>query len=117
MSTNDENEKNWNNWKWHFLDWVMQQKEFKDRDRTLIANSFLSRKLYGDYLVDIWNKNLPLATEKGIKITIIDQFVVDLEIEPTGVKMVLDNDESIHVDQCVIATGNQVPRNPSIKNK
>lgn len=101
----------------HFLDWVMQQTEFKDRDRTLIANSFLSRKLYGDYLVDVWNKNLPLAAEKGIKITIIDQFVVDLAIEPTGVKMVLDNDESIHVDQCVIATGNQVPRNPSIKNE
>ena len=95
----------------------MQQTEFKERDRTLIANSFLSRKLYGDYLVHVWNNNYPLAAEKGISIKILDQFVVDLEIEPTRVTMVLDNGESIHVDQCVIATGNQVPRNPSIKNE
>ena len=100
----------------HFLDWVMQQSAFKDRDRTLISNSFLSRKLYGDYLVDVWNKNFPLAAEKGIKITIIDQFVVDLDIAPTTVTMVLDNGEAIEVDQCVIATGNQVPRNPNIQN-
>jgi uncharacterized NAD(P)/FAD-binding protein YdhS len=101
----------------HFLDWVMQQNEFKNRDRTLIANSFLSRKLYGDYLVDVWNKNYPLAEEKGIKITLLNQFVVDIEIEAASVSLFLDNGETILVDQCVIATGNQVPRNPSIKNE
>ena len=101
----------------HFLDWVMHQNEFKNRDRTLIANSFLSRKLYGDYLVDVWNKNYPFAEGKGIKITILNQFVVDIEIEATSVSLFLDNGETILVDQCVIATGNQVPRNPSIKNE
>jgi uncharacterized NAD(P)/FAD-binding protein YdhS len=101
----------------HFLDWVMQQTEFKDRDRTLIANSFLSRKLYGDYLVNVWNNNYPLAEEKGIKITLLNQFVVDIEIKAASVSLFLDNGETILVDQCVIATGNQVPRNPSIKNE
>jgi uncharacterized NAD(P)/FAD-binding protein YdhS len=101
----------------HFLDWVMEQNEFKNRDRTLIANSFLSRKLYGAYLVDVWNQNYPLAAEKGIKVRLLNQFVVDINIETNSVSLFLDNGETILVDQCVIATGNQVPRNPSIKNE
>ena len=101
----------------HFLDWVMEQNEFKNRDRTLIANSFLSRKLYGAYLVDVWNQNYPLAAEKGIKVRLLNQFVVDIDIETNSVSLFLDTGETILVDQCVIATGNQVPRNPSIKNE
>jgi uncharacterized NAD(P)/FAD-binding protein YdhS len=101
----------------HFLDWVMEQNEFKNRDRTLIANSFLSRKLYGAYLVDVWNQNYPLAAKKGIKVRLLNQFVVDINIETNSVSLFLDNGETILVDQCVIATGNQVPRNPSIKNE
>jgi uncharacterized NAD(P)/FAD-binding protein YdhS len=101
----------------HFLDWVMEQNEFKNRDRTLIANSFLSRKLYGAYLVDVWNQNYPLAAEKGIKVRLLNQFVVDINIETNSVSLFLDTGETILVDQCVIATGNQVPRNPSIKNE
>jgi uncharacterized NAD(P)/FAD-binding protein YdhS len=101
----------------HFLDWVMEQNEFKNRDRTLIANSFLSRKLYGAYLVDVWNQNYPLAAKKGIKVRLLNQFVVDIQMAATSVSLFLDNGETILVDQCVIATGNQVPRNPSIKNE
>lgn len=99
-----------------FVDWVMKKESFKDKDRTLIANSFLPRQLYGQYLVDIWNEYKGIAASKNITITVIDSFVVDLETSNDSVTLWLDNDLKLKVDDCIIASGNLVPRNPKIKN-
>jgi uncharacterized NAD(P)/FAD-binding protein YdhS len=99
-----------------FLDWVMKKESFKEKDRTLIANSFLPRQLYGEYLVDIWNNALKVAASKNIKVTVIDSFVADLESQKDTISLWLDNNERLEVDECIIASGNLVPRNPKIKN-
>lgn len=99
-----------------FLNWVMEKESFKDKDRTLIANSFLPRQLYGQYLVDIWNNYNRIAASKNITITVIDSFVIDLETQQDSVTLWLDNDLKLKVDDCIIASGNLVPRNPKIKN-
>ncbi|MGL2965023.1 FAD/NAD(P)-binding protein [Flavobacterium sp. XGLA_31] len=100
----------------HFLDWVMERESFSDKDRTLIANSFLPRKLYGEYLVSVWNTYLKIAQTKNITVTVIDSFVVDLDPREESVQLWLDNNQMLTVDECVIASGNLVPRNPRIKN-
>ena len=58
----------------HFLDWVMERKDFNKYDRALIANSFLKRNLYGEYLSEIWDSSLQTASDKGIIITVIKAF-------------------------------------------
>lgn len=100
----------------HFLDWVLQKNEFKHKDKTLISQSFLPRHLYGAYLCAIWQEAKINAKSKQIKLTVIDNFVVDLDVSERSVTVWLNNNLKINVDACVVATGNQLPRNPSIKN-
>ncbi len=100
----------------HFLDWVMGLSDFKNSDKTLISNSFLPRNLYGKYLSDVWSQALNLAKSKHIKVTIIDDYVQNIEIADTSILLILKKDASISVDDCVIATGNHPPRNPKILN-
>ena len=100
----------------HFLDWVMLRPIFNLKDRTLIANSFLPRQVFGEYITDIWNVNSKIAASKNIKITIIQSAVIDLDVSENEVFIKLENESTLKVDYCVIATGNQLPRNQKIKN-
>lgn len=100
----------------HFLDWVMQQKDFVNQDRAIVANSFLPRFVYGEYLSDVWKNILPLATSKNIKIKLIEKKVSDISINEDQITIETEKGNIEIMDVCVIATGNQVPRNPSIKN-
>lgn len=100
----------------HFLNWVMLQDKFCDKDRTLIANSFLSRHLYGKYLKDIWKDALKQAGKKGIKLNVIISPVMDLTVLPNSIDLELKNAERLQTDFCVIASGNHLPGNPRIKS-
>jgi uncharacterized NAD(P)/FAD-binding protein YdhS len=100
----------------HFLDWVMKMPDFKDKDQTLIANSFLPRYLYGEYLIDIWKNTESNAKSKNITITFCDNEVIDLNLKKNTISLTLDNKSELIINQCIIATGNNLPGNPSIKN-
>jgi uncharacterized NAD(P)/FAD-binding protein YdhS len=100
----------------HFLDWIMKREEFSDKDRTLIANAFLPRQLYGEYLTSLWIEAMETAKSKNISVEFIDSKVVSLEVTPFKVKLTLANKTQIEVDNCVIATGNNIPGNPKITN-
>lgn len=100
----------------HFLDWVMKKNEFKNKDRLLIAESFLPRRIYGEYLCSIWEKAKNIAFSKNVKITIINSFVCDLDVSEHKIDLSLENGTQLSVEHCIIATGNHVPRNPSIQN-
>ncbi|RYE20325.1 MAG: hypothetical protein EOP51_18060, partial [Sphingobacteriales bacterium] len=99
-----------------FLDWVVQTENFVSQDKALIANSFLPRQVYGHYLCTIWEAAKNKAHKKQIKLTVIDSFVTDLKVSNTAVTLLLNNGSEVTTDYCVIASGNQVPRNPRIKN-
>ena len=100
----------------HFLEWVMKRPDYIEKDKSLIANAFLPRALYGLYLVDIWENYLQIAKAKAIKITVINSLVVDLETTDNNILIHLENDTDLQIDYCIIATGNQTPGNPKIKN-
>lgn len=100
----------------HFLNWVMLQERFYDKDRTLIANSFLPRYLYGAYLKVMWKNALKLAEKKGIKLNVVISTVRDLTVLPKSIDLELKNGECLKTDFCVIASGNHMPGNPRIKS-
>ncbi|MGQ0827232.1 MAG: FAD/NAD(P)-binding protein [Bacteroidota bacterium] len=99
----------------HFLNWVMKQNEYENKDRVLIANSYLPRYLYGQYLSGIWTETTKKVKE-SVKIKMINAFVIDMDVTDNSVTLTLNNNEKIVVDSCVIASGNNIPRNPDIKN-
>jgi len=100
----------------HFLDWVMKQSAYQNKDKTIIANSFLPRYLYGQYLTDIWKETIHSKNAGKVKINIIEAYVIDLDVDETTVSVVLSDNESLTFDACVIASGNNIPGNPKIKN-
>lgn len=101
----------------HFLDWLMDKEEFKFMDRNIVSNSFISRKLYGDYLVHSWQNHLKIASEKGIEVVELTDTVSHLNlIDNQNIQLDFHHIPSIVIDQCVIATGNQIPKNPGIAN-
>lgn len=99
----------------HFLQWLMARPAFQDQERELVANAFLPRRLYGEYLADIWAEALATARSKGIRVTRLEDVVTDLQVAQ-GVRLTLEGGQQVHVDRCVIATGNPLPRDPRIAN-
>lgn len=100
----------------HFLEFVMKQEEFREMDSTLISNAFLSRRLYGDYLWAVYQEALIEAKTKHIGVTWIHDTVNELIKKDLKIQLSFEKEPSCEVDICVIATGNQVPKNPSIPN-
>jgi uncharacterized NAD(P)/FAD-binding protein YdhS len=100
----------------HFLNWLMRQDHFKDKDRLLIANSFLPRYLYGDYLKDIWKNSLKLAEKKKIKVDVICSSVNDLTILNDSIEIELKDKSRLSVDYAILASGNHLPGNPKIQS-
>ena len=100
----------------HFLDWVMTKDTYKNLDKTLISNSFLSRNLYGDYLCDLWKEALVEAEKKNIQVVEIDDTVESLKNSEHQISLSFQRTQTVEVDVCVIATGNQVPKNPNIQS-
>ncbi|KFC20340.1 FAD/NAD(P)-binding protein [Chryseobacterium sp. FH1] len=100
----------------HFLNWVIKRDNFVGTDITLLENSFLPRLLYGEYLCSIWEDAKKLAETKRIKITLIHSLVTDLDVSEDAVILSLDDKSKLIVDDCILATGNHIPRNPAIKN-
>ena len=100
----------------HFLNWVMLQDHFKEKDRALIANSFLPRYLYGEYLKDIWKEALRLAKQKKIQVHVITSSVKDLTILADSIDIELKDKSRLSVKYGIIASGNHLPGNPRIKS-
>ena len=99
----------------HFLNWLMKHSDYSGINREILSNSFLPRHVYGKYLEVIWKETLQNANT-NIEIDIVDSLVLDIEIISEKYFLSLENGKTIESDLCVIATGNHLPRNPSINN-
>jgi len=100
----------------HFLDWIMQKDSFRDKDITIVANAFLPRTWYGEYLQDIWNNSLQKAKDKKLTISLYQDRVTDLSPNEQDVQIICASGNTYHADYCVLATGNLLPGDPKIKN-
>lgn len=99
----------------HFLDWVMEQPEFMDKDRKLIANAFMPRGVFGKYLMHVWETAVYNSDGKCVISKIFSQ-VTGLDVNDSFVSLTLDNGAQMEFDYCVVTSGNNVPRNPRIKS-
>jgi len=100
----------------HFFNWVKSLEEYKNVDESILAGAFLPRHLYGQYLEFVWNEALANAKAKSIKVRILRSNIIDLERKSAEIELIGDKNDRFLVDYCVLATGNLVPRNQTIKN-
>ncbi|HZI02142.1 MAG TPA: FAD/NAD(P)-binding protein, partial [Flavisolibacter sp.] len=101
----------------HFLDWVMMQDAYCNKDRNLVAQAFLPRFLYGQYLEAIWKDSIELQIEKKLPVEVLDTTVTGVEVGKEHIIIDTKDGQQHATDYLVIATGNHLPGNPSIKNK
>ena len=102
--------------RFHFLDWLQQQPAYQNIPRNILLNVYAPRKVYGNYLLQVWQqaiKNKNTATT----ITIIEKKAVDIKEQNDGVDIYLDDNKKIHANSVVLATGNTAPRHGFNQNK
>jgi uncharacterized NAD(P)/FAD-binding protein YdhS len=100
----------------HFIDWVIKQQGYGEKDSDLIKNSFLPRNLFGDYLQDIWRETVSVASKKGIIINVIHEEVIRMKHLEGVVTLETASLKHFQFNKCILASGNLLPRNPKIKN-
>jgi uncharacterized NAD(P)/FAD-binding protein YdhS len=100
----------------HFLNWVLTQEHFKEAERSIVAEAFLPRYIYGKYLEEVWKNAVASENAKKSIIREIDALVENLDTTEGSWFLTLSNGQKVTLDICVIATGNNIPQNPDIKN-
>jgi uncharacterized NAD(P)/FAD-binding protein YdhS len=88
----------------HFIDWL------QDRDATVRADQFVSRKLYGEYLEDLLKTSL---RGSRASLELIRDEVVDLaRVGGRGLRLYTRQEQTPEVDQVVLALGHILPQDP-----
>lgn len=93
----------------HFLRYAMQQDVCRHIAADIVAQSFLPRAFYGDYLQQIWQNAVTLANQKNILIRQINAKVTQLLTDDIAIRLTLDNGTTLDSHYAVLATGNQPP--------
>jgi uncharacterized NAD(P)/FAD-binding protein YdhS len=98
----------------HFVNWLLiEMKIILPLEE--LKNSFQPRYVYGEYLTNIWEKALETAKNKGIEINCYFSEVIDLKLTNSTIELTLADQSVIEVSKCVLATGNQLPKNFKIE--
>lgn len=97
----------------HFLDWLIQQSQFKKIKREILADSFVSRTYYGQYLSHIWSSLLQ-QYPKSIQVVAEE---VSAIAHAKEVFTITAKDKTFKTNYCVLATGNEQPKNLTLRNE
>jgi len=95
-----------------FVDWLMDQNQFPLKTKAEISNFFVGRELYGQYLETCWKNTHQKYADR---ISIIVEEVLDVS-KPDKEFIIQTENNSLRAQYCVLATGNELPRNPTIGN-
>lgn len=94
----------------HFVEWLGTRSEFLNEPVASIREKFIPRKLYGDYLHNLfhWYSRI-LADEKEMRLELVHDEVTDLQIENHHATVTLAEGKTMTADKVVLAVGNQEP--------
>lgn len=100
----------------HFLNWVMEKDSYKALGKELLAITFMPRKLYGEYLADVWKETMD-SQDRIVDVNMINDSATGVQKISDGYEVSFVNSDSIVSDVIVLATGNESPGEPEILNK
>ncbi len=94
----------------HFLDWLRTRSEYADLPDVVLRESFLPRRVYGDYLRSVaLAYSAPVDARQQVRVELVEDTAIDVEKRPGGVAVVLASGKTIEATRVVLATGNQKP--------
>lgn len=94
----------------HFLDWLRTRSEYSDLPDVVLRESFLPRRVYGDYLRAVALTYLSsVDSRQQVQLELVEDTAVDVESRPGGAVVALASGKSIDATRVVLATGNQPP--------
>ena len=96
-----------------FLLWLQQQTQFAGNEPAVLAQAYLPRAVFGDYVAQRWPEALALAVQKGLQVSLRKDKVTALDLtDPTSPRLHSEGQwHSYH--QLVLACGNELPRHPA----
>ncbi len=95
----------------HFLDWVMTLTAYAGMPRHFVAQAFLPRALYGEYLQQVWQQHQQLAQRKAVILRHIPGTITACKAQQQQFRLTLDNAQQLCADMVILANGNQLPGN------
>lgn len=96
-----------------FLHWLQQQAQFAADEPAVLAQAYLPRAVFGDYVAQRWQEALALAVQKGLQVSLRTAKVTALDVtDHTAPRLQSEGDwQGYH--QLVLACGNELPRHPA----
>lgn len=92
----------------HFTKWILSKPEYSDYHKDNLAERFVPRKMYGEYLEDLF-QSLVNSDNKNVSFSFINDEVIDLKKQGNSFEVVLKNAPFINSKKVVLCTGNQPP--------
>jgi len=100
----------------HFLEWIGTKEPFQNLEKNLLATIYAPRELYGKYLEETWKQVLHDDKPQNMEIVHAEAIKIEKHLEEQKYQIHLSNNQTLVSDYVVLATGNDLPKNPSIKN-
>ena len=94
----------------HFYQWL------KNKNYVVEPNDFVSRRIYGEYLQNVFAETAAQKSE-SVKINLIKNEAVDVFFENDSATVLLDSGETVLSDKIVLAFGNFLPPPVRTKNR
>ena len=63
-----------------FLHWLQQQAQFAADEPAVLAQAYLPRAVFGDYVAQRWQESLALAVQKGLQVSLRKVKVTALDL-------------------------------------
>ena len=99
----------------HFVEWCLKNGIGTENAQDLLAGSFLPRSTYGKYLNEIWKETQEIVKKNGHQLNLISNKVSKIDKDDSNYRIHSETGKDI-VDYLILATGNELPGNPSLEN-
>lgn len=93
----------------HFHRWLTA------KNLNFAASDFVPRRLYGEYLRELFDETTKHKNE-NVAVNLIDDEAVDIEIEADKAETILSSGERVESNKIVLAFGNFLPPHPKAEN-
>lgn len=96
-----------------FLQWLAQQPAFAADEPAVLAQAYLPRALFGDYVAQRWQEALALAAQQGVQVVLRPQAVTALDLTNSEAPQLQTDGQWQSFSALVLACGNELPRHPA----
>lgn len=94
----------------HFVAWLRTRTEFADMPDTELRETFMPRRIYGDYVRSLTlHYTQPIDRRSPVETTFVDDQAVDIVARGAGARISFASGEVMDADKVLLATGNELP--------